>query len=303
MKIYLTILVTFVTVSIGSCEVHWKRPNIKTFLDAQGECASYLLIPEEQVQKYVQDSYPDEHRVRNLVRCLLLNINAWNKNNTIKHYVFKNFFKPSEEDSCYEKRTQECLVKTVDSLPADDVNGRAYQSFLCYYRYYGNLIHEEQFIPFDIDIQVKRAKESISVRNTSVETLQQFCKGNILGVHEAELVLSINYVRNGFFEDGGLNLDRLFTQCGKEAILSDHTRQCVETVKSQFCDQPARNYQLFAQCVQANEDLTLPLLEENSPLFLQLKGSSCDSSCGAIAVGPSSIVADGKPSFQRFFRL
>lgn len=228
---------------------HWQSPFLKTFLAAQQECTTYLRLTNETLDRYVKSGYPDEESTRKLVHCILVNVNAWDDAEGIKDYVIKNFFNPCPADSQNEQRAQQCLRETVSPLTRRDQLKRAHRSFLCYYRNYGNIVPQAQFVPYSKVTRKEHIKESIAIENIPRSSLEQYAKGNILDVPDFAEVIFTYTVRTGYYEpDNGMNIGRLFTQFGIPELLCEKTKCCEANVRKQFCDEPARILQTFKQC-------------------------------------------------------
>ncbi|EAT48659.1 AAEL000319-PA [Aedes aegypti] len=238
----LTPLVTFIMASSLAAE-DWKSPELKSFSSAQQECAVYLLLSNQTVQRYVKNGYPDEFSCRN--------------------------------DSV--SRTQECLRTTVPKHCEGQPFERAYRSFQCYYRNYGNLLKDTvRFIPYEQVDRVQHLKESFSIANTSCAALKDFCEGHGFNVAELAEALYVLGVRTGFYDpQHGPYIDRLYTQFGSPNLLSEATRQCVNRVSQQYSTEPVLITQLFLQCVE-DDISTEALFTETAKEILASNQSFCN---------------------------
>ncbi|XP_058449251.1 uncharacterized protein LOC131429218 [Malaya genurostris] len=246
---WIIVLLT-VTISAMTLAEHWRSPNLKSITSARQECASYLRIPDDAIEQIARGGYPPEASVPKLVHCMLINLNAWEDETGIKDEVMRNFFRPAESDCCFENRTQLCLQKTVSVLTKCDNLNRAYNSFHCYYRHFGNIFHEGQFIPLRENSVHQIVDEALAIENIPRASLEELCNDNALNVPEFPDILYTIFVRAGVYSpEHGVRLGRLYTQFGKREFLSLETRQCVDTVWRQHCSEPNRLYQTFKQCL------------------------------------------------------
>lgn len=270
------------TVSVS----HWLEPNTESVYTVQKECFEYLRLPEETIQQINAYNYPDTPEVRKLTHCILIALHAWGDDNLPKPYVIKNFFQPSKSDTCFENRTQDCMDKSVKTLPADDNLGRAYHTFRCYFYQYGHVVEEEQFIPFNDLNRRQLMKESIAIVNVPKESLQKFCKGVFFEVEAFPNFIFTDSVRTGFYNpQSGVNFDGLYTQFGCPEIISEDTRNCVCSVQKQYFGEPTRLYQIFKQCF-AHIIPTLELLQSVAQGLLESTPAPTCNVCGATTPAP-----------------
>ncbi|XP_055542741.1 uncharacterized protein LOC129728329 [Wyeomyia smithii] len=262
--------------------LHWVSPNLKSLADAQQQCASYLRLSNETVERYVKNGYPDEPSVRKLVHCLLINLNVWDNNNGIKEYVIRNYLQPSPSDCCYVNRTQACIQKELCQVPQTDNVARAYWSFVCYYQHFGNLINEKQFVPYTELERQQHVIEAFSIENIPRQVLENFSRGSIICASQLPELLYTLFVRVGFYDpEMGFNLDRLYTQFGNSDLLSNNTRACEANVRQRYCYEPNRLSETFQQCLM-NSISTLQLIQDVAKQALEQPSSPC-STCGSPA--------------------
>ncbi|XP_039445515.1 uncharacterized protein LOC120425151 [Culex pipiens pallens] len=247
----------------------------KGFPAAWQECGEYFEVPNCTLEQYREDSYPCEGAVKELIRCSLINLSAWNDTTGVRQHVIRNYFQPAAEDSCYENRTKECL-KQIDSN--DDVYNRAYESFRCYYRQYGNLISSAQFSPYESDELVQLTAYSFSVRHIPKCVLLQYAKGDILEEPHFPAVLLTWLLRGGYYSlQNGILLKTLYTQFGHPELLTEQTKQCTDAVVAQLCDEShaTKAYQIFKRCLHH----IVPILELIQAVAKELV-KECDRPCG-----------------------
>ncbi|EAT48658.1 AAEL000377-PA [Aedes aegypti] len=273
------LLITLTTVNIltTSAVEDWRSPQLKSFSSAQQDCAVYLLLSNETVQQYVKSGYPDEFSSRKLINCILVQIHAFDELTGIKDHVLTNFFDQPGSCSEYVGRTQECLRTSVPKHCEGQPFEHAYRSFQCYYRNYGSLLMDTvRFIPYEQVDRIKHLTESFSIVNTSCKALRELSVGQGFIVENIADPMYTLAVRSGFYDrEHGLYLDRLYTQFGKPALLSDATRQCLVRVSQQYQTEPLRLTQLVLQCVES-EISTQSLFTETARQVLASNSSYCN---------------------------
>ncbi|XP_058449245.1 uncharacterized protein LOC131429211 [Malaya genurostris] len=221
----------------------------KSFETALYECAEYFRIPNCTVQNYIRNSYPDNSEVQNLIRCTLINLGAWDdQTGGGRDYVLRNYFQPAPEDKCYERRTRECIYKFDFFCPYK----RAYETFQCYYHYYGELITDDQFVRHEINELQQLTLTGLNILNLPQDVLIQYCRGNILQEPNFPELLYLLLIRGGFYSSqGGFRLDNLYTQLGDPLLLEPQTQQCINDVWKQNCsaDEVTKVYQAVVRCL------------------------------------------------------
>ncbi|XP_062552449.1 general odorant-binding protein 69-like [Armigeres subalbatus] len=257
-------IVLFGLVAVACGELH-HYITYKSFDEAFLECGQYYEVKDCELKQYVAESYPNKPEVRRLVRCALLNLNSWNDDTGVVKHQVTNFFKPSQSDDCYLNRTLVCLNSVRERCAPKDVNTAAYESFVCYYRNYGNLVSEEQFLRHDA-LEHTQVLDTVSgFLELSQETLVEFCKGNILKNDKFPAVLYQSSVRYGFYNvtGNGVQLERLYNQYGNPQLLAPETHQCVDKVAHEYCsaDDVTIMYQTHVQCLDSLVP-TVKLLQE-----------------------------------------
>lgn len=251
----------------------------KSFDDALRECAEYFLVSDCEVDRYYKEGFPAKHKVKQLIRCTLFNLNAYDDATGVAENVLGNFFKPCSTDHDYVERTRVCVKKALDEICPDDVYSRPYASFLCYYHDYGNIVSEAQFIPkteletWQLEIFVE------SVLSLPYEVIVQYSEGRVLNEPHFPHAAYVFAVRGGYYTlDGGIQLARLYTQFGNPELLSAETVQCAAKVAQTYCnsDYVTKNYYTFLNCIHPY----LPL--ENLVQASAQKQVACSKSSSAV---------------------
>lgn len=229
----------------------WESPFLKSIEEAQQECVTYQRLSNETVERYARSGYPDDSCARELVYCIVYTLNAWDFTNGIRDPVISQFFKPSHTDSKYEDRTKECLRETVDCLPKHDQEGRAYKSFLCYYRNYGNVVQERKYVPYFDKTRELYYRDSLIVKSVPRNILHKFAAGDILCTEEFAEVYYTYVLGAGFYDpEVGINLERAYVQFENPELLSESTKCCEASVRRQYQEEPKRLAETFKQCLQ-----------------------------------------------------
>ncbi|XP_055542815.1 general odorant-binding protein 45-like [Wyeomyia smithii] len=220
----------------------------KSFQTAFYECAEYYHVPNCTVRRYIEQSYPPEEEVKKLIRCTLINLGAWDDATGVRDYVISNYFVPSPDDICYERRTRECL----DNIFYDCDYSRAYESFKCYYRYYGELVSDDKYVPNEqLELQ-QLALTSLLISDLPYDVLVQYCKGDIESEENFPELLFVILVRGGYYStQNGWNLQNLYTQLGDQGLLDPYTQECIDGVAKEKCnaDEVSRLFATWQQCL------------------------------------------------------
>lgn len=291
MKIHCSIAVVALVLPTLSLASYWESPYLKSFDEAQAECAQYQRLSDETVEQYASNGYPDDNCVRELVHCSVLNVNAWNETTGIKDHVIRQFFVPSPSDSFYQDRTQECLRETVACLPNHDQIGRAYKSFLCYYRNYGNVAQEQQFVPFKNSTRKDLYKDAICIKSVPRSVVHQFANGDILNTEQFSEVYYAYVIRTGLYDpEVGINFERTYAMFGNPQIISEKIRCCETAVRRQYHEEPKRLVESFKQCLQfyvtslaTIQEAAQELIEETPEAYAPKTSPPSCSRCGAPA--------------------
>ncbi|KXJ76636.1 hypothetical protein RP20_CCG009318 [Aedes albopictus] len=293
MKCTLAFLLVFISlVSSEHTNLH-HYTFYKSFPSALEECAEYYEVPTSSVDRIVQESYPSEPEVKQLIRCALINVRCWNDTTGVQEQVMNSFFNPTPQDSEYLVRTRECMQRSEEfSGGNSDLQTRAYDAFICYYRQYGTLNETNQYLPFTEEELYSLMLSVLSIAHVSQEALVQFSDGNVLNNEEFPAVLYIHYVRVGFYQDG-LVPEHLYVQFGNPELLTPRTEQCVSAaVNSLPCEADDQKllYNIFRKCL-VDLTSTLELVQKASRQLLGLgpsSGSSTNASCTSTCPPPTS---------------
>ncbi|XP_039445502.1 uncharacterized protein LOC120425143 [Culex pipiens pallens] len=263
----------------------------KSLPNALIECAEYFEISECRLSQYVEDSYPNCPDVKRLIRCALLNVGAWEDASGVRENVISNFFEPAAEDTCYVNRTRDCIAEALKHLDSKDYLGRAYESFLCYYRQYGNVIESEQFFPNEPLEAKQLLLSAINFAHIPRCELVQYSRGHIVDEPHFPALWFVWALRGGYYTIAeGTDLQALYNQFGCSELLSQCTKSCVEGVQQELAhaDDKTKSYQTFRRCLK-----DLVPLDSIQKIALELVGGShpapppcgcgpvCRGACGA----------------------
>lgn len=260
---------------------HWTPALKKSLSEAQEQCATYLRLDSDTLARYIREGYPCEDQVRKLVRCTLLNLNVWDDETGVKTHAIVNFFTPIQSDTCYQSRTDNCLRENVDPLPIVQVEQRAYQAFQCYYRYYGNVVEEPQYIPNSLETRREFFRDAVTIANIPRPIVEQFSVGKLIDEEHFRNVLYVHCIRAGYYDPKyGFNLKHVATEFNVTDILSEKVEQCQRQVREQCYEEPQRMWQTFKQCHDHQEAghkiaqlAAKEYLEETEPLCGDARGT------------------------------
>ncbi|XP_055542808.1 uncharacterized protein LOC129728395 [Wyeomyia smithii] len=250
----------------------------KSFQTAFYECAEYCRVPNCTVRRYIEQSYPPEEEVKKLIRCTLINLGALDDDNGVLQQVMRNYFVPRPDDTCYERRTRECL----ESIVYDDVYTRAYESFKCYLRNYGTLISDDEFVPNEHLELDQLALTSLIISNLPFDVLIQYCRGNIQDEKHFPDLLYVIMVRGGYYSpQNDWNLGNLYTQLGNDILLDPSTKKCIADVAKEKCnaDEITKFFETWKRCLSAY----VPLLDHIQHAAKKLIGVSAKCLCSTFS--------------------
>lgn len=228
-----------------------EEPRWKSFLDAKLECADYLFITGETLDRYESNGYPDEPSVRKLLNCIAVNLNAWDEEHQrVKDFVFNQYFVPNTVDCLYKLHTQQCLAQNVDTLDKRDRLGRAYHSFKCYYKHYAGIKSEVKWVPYHYSEVVQTLEDCMYITNPSKCDLLQYCQGQFTANPNYPNMAYCFFVRTGFYNRSiGFDLNKLYVQFGDDDLIDDDTEECITGIVDQYCKEPERLVHLVLDCL------------------------------------------------------
>ncbi|XP_050071766.1 uncharacterized protein LOC126559636 [Anopheles maculipalpis] len=222
----------------------------KGFPEAQAECAVYLRVPQERLQRYMREGYPDEPEVHCLVLCVLENLRAW-ENGTLQEHVLVNYFVPAAEDCDNVKRTERCLV----NLP-QECNGepcvQAYRAFQCYYQNYGTLTNCPEYVPSYYGEDLQEVFDLFLMLDTSEDTRKKLAGGCFPSGPESQCFFYAYLLRYGAWEKDEPLLHNLYTQTNEDAFKKDNaeTQACLTNLNKLACNKSKCEHatDVFVQC-------------------------------------------------------
>ncbi|KAL9705653.1 hypothetical protein quinque_009171 [Culex quinquefasciatus] len=235
----------------------------KSFPEALSECAEYFEVSNCTLNRIIDDHYPRNELVQRLVYCSLINLGAWDiEKHSERSHVLQGFFKPAAGDSCYQNRTQNCL-KDIGHTCKDHAE-RAYEAFQCYYRQYGNLVDDAQYVPLELNELYTLVSTGFAIQNHPRCVLVEYSKGNILDEPNFPRTLLTGSVRGGYYSrQRGINIENMYVQFGVPELVTAETRQCCDAALKEVCDgsDAVKLHRIFKNCLK---DIipTLKLVEE-----------------------------------------
>ncbi|XP_055635264.1 general odorant-binding protein 45-like [Toxorhynchites rutilus septentrionalis] len=248
----------------------------KSFSTALSECAEYFQVPNCTLDRYIQDSYPNNDDVKRLIRCVLINLNGWSDEAGVRENVLGNFFQPLTDDKCYSNRTKECIKRAYEDLEQDDHYSRAYESFYCYYTQHGNLVQSDQFIPSEPYELKQLVLTGLLMANLPKQVLVKYSKGDILNDSYFPSILLLFCVRGGYYSIySGIQLKNIYTQLGYPELLSPEVQQCCGKVSQSLrnADHATHLIKMMKKCLKYNLTMIAALFEKGAKALIGAKSS------------------------------
>ncbi|XP_055617068.1 general odorant-binding protein 45-like [Toxorhynchites rutilus septentrionalis] len=251
MKLLVGLLVATVasTVSAGPYPFEVEESHfayqLKSFRQSLDECAEYLEVPPEVVDRFVARNFvTNERDLKCLIRCAGINSGWWSDGSGVQTPVIESYFQPACGDIAYRRRTKECGVSKL-AVCQDDCS-KAYETFLCYYHQYGNLKCSEEYIPLTHLEAVQAAIDCLNVLQVPIDLLEQYCAGVIPDVPMTHCIYRCQYLAEGLYDTAyGFNLTRFYIRhhdYPSLEYLSDNTKACTEVALRENCDECTRVY-------------------------------------------------------------
>ncbi|XP_055624905.1 uncharacterized protein LOC129767751 [Toxorhynchites rutilus septentrionalis] len=217
--------------------------QLKSFRQSLDECAEYLEIPPEVVDRLLAFNFLTHDRdLKCLIRCAGINSGWWNELTGVQSPVIESYFQPACGDVSYRRRTQECIDSKL--VACQDDCSRAYESFLCYFHQYGNLKCSEEYIPLSQLEAVQAAVDCIKILQIPRELLEQYSSGIIPDVPATHCMYRCQYLAEGLYDSQyGLNLTRFYIRhhdLPSLDYLTENAKACTEIALRESCDECAR---------------------------------------------------------------
>nr|XP_019531166.2 uncharacterized protein LOC109402891 [Aedes albopictus] len=223
--------------------------QLKSFRQELDECAEYLQVTPGSVDNLAANNYVTEDpTLKCLIRCVGINAGWWTvggNNSGLHGPVIESYFAPGCADTCYAKRTQDCVASKV--TPCQDDCTNAYQAFLCYYHQYGNLKSSEEYLPVPQLDAVQAAVDCMLLLRTPKELLDQYVQGVFPEVPETQCLYRCQYLAEGLYDGVTLNLTRVYIRNYKTPapqIKSPEIQSCVDSRLRENCNECARVFQV-----------------------------------------------------------
>nr|XP_029724490.1 uncharacterized protein LOC115264668 [Aedes albopictus] len=220
--------------------------QLKSFRQELDECAEYLQVSPASVENLVAYNYvTDDPSLKCLIRCAGINAGWWSvggNNSGLHGPVIESYFAPGCGDTCYVKRTQDCVSANI--APCQDDCTQAYQAFLCYYHQYGNLKSSEEYIPLPQLDAVQAAVDCMLILRTPKELLEQYAQGVFPEVPETQCLYRCQYLAEGLYDGVTFNLTRKYIReyaVPTPQIKDPATQVCVDSaLGAPNCNECAR---------------------------------------------------------------
>lgn len=232
------------------------------FFTALDVCSRELFIPADRVEQYRLLFFPDDPVTHCTVRCILVQLRAWNDRTGVRHSVLQQFFSPLDPNPTDSYiRVHNCLNQVVSQCPPTDSCAQAYWSLNCYKKQFGNyFFSRDQFVPptpFELQQSVVDCMDKLDIPRVEVldfnwwnQTAVRFpCAGRCF-LQASDL----------FDDRAGLVWDRLYVAFGRQEqreTFLERLYHLVEEVRTSAARSP---------CDVANQ-MIKPLQEYLLPIF------------------------------------
>lgn len=266
MKFYIGLLIAAIAATASAvycppapCSSHGDESHfayrLKSFREALDECAEYLQVSPKSVDNLVAYNYvTDDVSLKCLVRCAGVNAGWWDVGGNYSGLhapVLESYFQPACDDTCYARRTKECLE--AKSVKCHDDCSQAYESFMCYYHQYGNLKSSEEYVPLPQLDAVQAAVDCMLLLRTPKDLLEQYSHGVFPAVPETQCLYRCQYLAEGLYDGVTFNLTRFYVRHYKlpsPQFLLPSTQDCVDKCLKESHNECARVYNA-RHCVAA----------------------------------------------------
>lgn len=224
------------------------------------ECAKILRFPETAVDQTIKNHFRCDEQTKQLVHCAMIQLHTWEDGTGLLRSAITQFFQPTSYEGLFEIRTDICLVRDLAFVHKCDVITEAYVTFSCFYREYGFLASNVNFVTFKQPQLISVMSTSLAIANVPKSALRRLTVENVFSVPEAHCLLYIFSLRAGFYNDiGGVLLYSLYSQFGNETLVQFGKITCVEKLlqTARFSDRCGLVNTVFDVCLMD----TIPINE------------------------------------------
>lgn len=216
------------------------------------ECTEMLRIPEDYMHRAIKNGFPDDEQTKLLVRCSMIILHSWDDTLGLQRSALSTMFAPTAYEGLFEIRTTLCLANELATVDEQDFLKRAYVTFHCFYREYGNVANNVQFVAqTDKQLESNMIK-SIAIASIPRSALEQVNQRSFLEMEDFRCLLYIFSLRAGFYSNiGGMLLYNMFSQYGNGSLVTFDKITCVQTVfeTSKFASKCTLVNAVFSRCL------------------------------------------------------
>ncbi|KFB46498.1 AGAP010649-PA-like protein [Anopheles sinensis] len=253
----------------------------KSFLQSVQDCVEYLRIPRQRLAQYLAYEFPPDEETKCLIYCVGTDLRWWNNTCGLQFPAIVNFFQPVLGDRQYEKRTKECVERTMRSGRELNSCCQAYETFQCYFKEFGNLVTCPQYVPATKLQATQAALDCLTMLRVPVDLLQCYSRGNVPDVPETRCMYHCIDLRTGLYNsETGVQLPRFYVRdlaVDDLRYLSKETKVCRDRIRQSGCDVCSEVYQTHQECLAGlgENGYTSGLITEAAKLALTNLGVGC----------------------------
>uniref|UniRef100_A0A9I3FGM2 Odorant binding protein n=1 Tax=Anopheles epiroticus TaxID=199890 RepID=A0A9I3FGM2_9DIPT len=253
----------------------------KSFLQSVHDCVEYLQVPRHRLVQYLAYEFPPDEETKCLIYCVGTDLRWWNNTCGLQVPAIVNFFQPVLGDRQYEKRTSECLERNVLSATTPNNCCKAYETFQCYFREFGNIVTCPQYVPPTKLQATQAALDCLNMLRIPTDLLQCYSKGDLPDVQETRCLYHCFDHRIGLYTfESGVHLSRLYVRdlaFHDLRYLSKETKACRDRVRASGCDVCSEVYNTHHDCLAGigDDDYTSRIVVEAARIALANLGVCC----------------------------
>ncbi|XP_058457596.1 general odorant-binding protein 45-like [Malaya genurostris] len=207
--------------------------NESPFFRALDNCTRDLTIPAKRLEQYQLLVFPNDPETHCLIRCILVDLRAWQDHTGVTHSVLQQYFNPQDTPSNAYRRVQNCLAQVSVNCPAGDACARAYWSFNCYKKHFGSyFFSREQIVPSTAGQRRKNTLQCADKLAIPRQQIVEFVHRNRIDPRFGCFIRCTG-LASGLYDDlTGLLLDRLYVTLGgqeQREVFLDRMYRAVES--------------------------------------------------------------------------
>ncbi|EAT39566.1 AAEL008640-PA [Aedes aegypti] len=245
-------LLTLTSITIVSCSTSEHGFIFKRFHRGLLECAEILNIPKTTVQKSIEDQFRCNDQTKLLIHCVMVQLHTWSDGTGLRRSALVQFFEPTAYEALFEPRTDMCLTENLAYVDKCDFVTRAYVTFDCFYKQYGNLARNVHAVILNQKQLISALNVCFAIADIPQEAIQRLTVENVLEVPEAHCLLYIFSLRAGLYNEvGGVLMDSIYSQFGNRTLTQSGKITCVQHLleTSRFADRCSMLNAVYDRCL------------------------------------------------------